>query len=262
MGTQNYIKGRKMKVKKILKGIACGCISAVLLSSTACGYFMYIGTPEVKWVELSDGTKGISYNGAIYRAYESPGMGLGLQPNNSDGEYHLNFAQGYKIPLAYNQILGRFPVYVSAMDEEEMVLYVWGAVAWHQLYVKEGFELPDMETTTIVNMFLLDGWEFISDELKIADRYYIDEYAGGCTLYDMVEEEAAERKGRYVDACYLELEGYEYLQAQLSVYEVEDTLYLCFSEYRYDEMHEIKPEYQEMFRNALETFEAIVEENA
>ena len=252
-----------MKIKKILKAIVCGCIAAVLLCLTACGYFMYMGTPEVKWIELSDSEQAISYNGAIYRAYEEPGMSLGLQQNCFVGEYFLNFSQGYKTPLAYNQILARFPVYVSAMDEEEMVLYVWGAVAWQQFYVKEGFVLPDMETATIVKMFLQDGSDFMHDNPIIANRCYIGEYAGGCTLYDIVEKEVIEIKGKFVSTCYLELEGYEYLQAgQMYVYDSEDTLYLCIGENKGHEMHKIKLEYQGMFRNTIEKLNAMQEEES
>lgn len=251
-----------MKIKKILKGIACGCVSAVLLCSTACGYFQHIGVPEVKWVELSDVERAISYNGAIYRENSDIMEGTWAR-----GDYFLNYSQGYNTPLAYNQILGRNLVYTSAMDKEEIVLYVYGAVAWHAFYVKEGFELPNIETTKIGKVFLQYGSDDKIND-KFADRVYVDIDDSDLILYDLVEEELLPVAGKYcyID-CYLELEGYEFLQVgQMYVYNYEGEIYLSIGDNRglgldaEQKMQKAKSEYQQAFMDAYTKLNAIREE--
>lgn len=251
-----------MKGKKMVKAIAACLLTVVSLSATACGYFQHIGVPEVKWVELSDVERAISYNGAIYRENSDITEGTWFR-----GDYFLNYSQGYNTPLAYNQIFGRNLVYTSAMDKEEMVLYVYGAVAWHAFYVKEGFELPNIETTKIGKVFLQYGSDDKIND-KFADRVYVDIDDSDLILYDLVEEELLPVAGkyRYID-CYLELEGYEFLQVgQMYVYNYEGEIYLSIGDNRgvepdaEEKMQKVKPEYQQAFMDAYTKLNAIREE--
>ena len=227
----------------------------ILLLSTACGYKEYAGVPKIKTIELSNGEIAISYNGSIYRKNEE------ITSDNISGEYFLNFEDREVVAVWNYMWLGKLPIYRSTMDTEKMILQVQEIGATPSYYVKEGFELPDIENTEINKVFLQES--MYDAEYGNACREYIDIYEGGLTLYEIVETNESMIEDQCVETCFLELEDYEYLKVgQISVYEADEQLYFCIGEDRTKTeagylCHKIKSEYQEVFRNAINQFNSM-----
>ena len=240
-----------MKIKGVFKVFLSCCISMTLLFSTACGDIEYYwGKPEVEWFKSSNGEVVVVYNGSHYVRNEN------IIEDSFQGEYFSNFEEREVVAafVSYMVIFGRLPMYISTMDSENVVLQIQGIGAM-SYYVKEGFELPNIENTKISRIFLQKG--SYDAEYSTCCREYIDAYEGGLTLYEIVEENASMLEGEFVGTCYLELEGYEYLKVgQFSVREEENQLYFCIGENRKKTeegylCYKIKDEYQEVFRDAI-----------
>lgn len=241
-----------MTIKKVCKLFAIGCILPLLLLSTSCGYIECAGKPEIKWITLPSGEEAMVYKGSTYIKNEN------IKLDEFYGGYFANFEE-LEVVAAESTIFGRYPIYASKTDGETMFLRreVTGFIAY-RYYVKEGFELPDVENTKINRIFLQEGWyDLDSTEAR---RKYIDSYGGGLTLYEIVEENESILEKNRVGTCYLELEGYAYLKVgQINVYEAEGELYLCIGEDRHGvenrrdtyKCYKLKDEYQESFRNAI-----------
>lgn len=238
-----------MKIKKVCKLFAVGCILPVLLLSTSCGFRECAGKPEMKWTTLPSGEKAMVYKGSTYIHNRD------IVEDNLYGDYFANFEE-LEVVAAKSTIFGRYPVYASRTDGETMILHSQG-IGGMFYYVKEGVELPDIENTKINRIFFQKGWY---DAMSEARRKYIDSYGGGLTLYEIVEANESILEENRVGTCYLELEGYAYLKVgKIFVYEAEGELYLCIGEdrhgveNRYDayKCYKLKDEYQESFKNAI-----------
>lgn len=239
-----------MKRKKVFKLFAVGCILLVLLLSTSCGFRECAGKPEMKWTTLPSGEKAMVYKGSTYIRNRD------IVEDYLYGDYFVNFEER-TVVAAVTTIFARYAIYISTMDTENMILQnrVVGGIFY---YVKEGFELPDIENTKINRIFLQEG---CYDAMSEARRKYIDSYGGGLMLHEIVEaNERVLEEPPYVGTCFLELEGYAYLKVgQISVREAEGELYLCIGEDRHGvenrhdayKCYKLKDEYQESFRNAI-----------
>lgn len=235
-----------MRRKSIFKQIVLvGLILLLSIFSTSCGW-EYLGYPVIDLESDSNGNVFLVYEGSKYYRTDE----IGEDPFVCT--YFLNYEEREIIGANEVFVLGRLPVYVSPKDEEKMVIEV-RVIGGPGYFIKEGFELPDIENSIIDKIFLQSGHYDIDN--GDAKRSYIDDYGGDLRLHDIVELEQNVIDGQLHYYCYLELENFDFLKiGKYSIIENENCLYLRHelgNPYEEDIYYRIKDEYQETFRNAI-----------
>ena len=254
-----------------MKKLLCLVCSMLIFSMTfcfgGCGVIKYSQYPTLEWVSSEGNTEGYYiYNGKRY--YPTDKIGV----DDKGDEYCINHHDWELVASRWWLNSMKTPVYVNELDKDENVLYMPAVYAADVYFVEENFRFPDVYNTEISNIFLATG--AMDWAAKNEVRNYLQYSWDGITYNDLVEEEIIyiEREsgtwgGWY--RVYLELTNYEYFKSVgVSVAEVDNELYMLVNQRKCVEREnsstifgfdcqKIKPEYYEVFRNAMDQLDSM-----
>ena len=235
-----------MNLKKRVVFLCIAFLFFTLFSLSGC----YINR-RIEAVMNQEGERIITYDGKEYR-YE-----IEIYQDCADAVYFANYEDRILIGQAGNFGCAGLPVYFSTKDKERKLIH-YHVIGGAFYYLEVGVELPDIFASDISALFLQNE---MYDSLVQAQREYVS-IDSGKKFFDLIEEVPQEIEGQIKYACFLELEGFEFLKVgQFYVCESNNILYLRVNEEKFgigDEAkyYEIKDEYQEAFKIAMERLEA------
>ena len=243
-------------MKKILSLIFSALLLFCSLSIFAgCGSIKYFQYQTLE-IETEDGKSFIDYNGNRYfYKYE-------IEVRHYVDKYGLLFNEKQLVGKIYNSFLPASLVYVSDLDKESNVLYVEQSSMFsvRGCFVKEGVELPDIFTSSIENIIIsLDFAE--KPDGYMNESVYVPTLSPDTTYYDIVDKDSvAEVETDEFEIefhGYLGIKGYEYLRVRyFAIFEIDNEI--CIAEsWDVVEYYKVKPEYQEVFRNAMDQLDSM-----